>query len=309
MGYYTIDPNPNMPPPMFVLTDHKYYLGEGNGTVSWAPIMGQETGMYDKALTQWSQGEYFQSDNIDDELQQLSNKLGYRADDHGSTTATADPLTIVGGTVTSDINYVADEGIIEQSNDADVFSFSVDGFGGAVTLDVSPLANGANLDVLAKVLNSSGAVIATSNPVDDILAGSQTYDPTTQTGGWQLADGTFTDTLYLNAGTYYLSVQGTGRPPFVVDPDPTVADSGYSNYGSLGYYSIKGSIGKGLVVGVDFDATGGASPKNWNQYTGGGMLSFQASSMKPALTSRTRFRLRPPAIPSQLHPARIQSTR
>src|SRR5207302_794703 len=63
MGYYTIDPNMATPPiPPFILTDHKYYLGEGTGTVSWAPIMGQETGMYDKALTQWSKGEYFQSD-------------------------------------------------------------------------------------------------------------------------------------------------------------------------------------------------------------------------------------------------------
>ena len=112
--------------------------------------------------------------------------------------------------------------------------------------------------------------------------------------------------LYLNAGTYYLSVQGTGsrsltlsrhfswsdRRPTGAPDNPQLQDDsdwGYSNYGSLGYYSIKGTIGKDLVVGVDFDATGGASPKNWNQYTGGGLLSFQASSTKPALTSRTRL--------------------
>jgi subtilisin-like proprotein convertase family protein len=278
-GYYTIDPNMAPPPaPPFILTDHKYFLGYGTGPTAWAPIMGEETGKYDKALTQWSEGEYFQSDNVDDELATLSNRLNYRADDHGSTTGTADPLTIVSGTASSDINSVADEGIIEQSTDVDMFSFSVEDFGGAVTLDVSPLANGANLDVLAKILDSSGNVVATSNPVDGILAGSQTYNAQTQVGGWLLAHPTdplhpYVDVLYLTAGTYFLSVQGASKPAGAPNTDPTKADSGYSNYGNLGYYSIKGEIGKNLVVGVDFDASVNGnpakSPANWNQYLGG----------------------------------------
>ena len=89
-GYYTIDPDPkNMG--QFILTDHHYFQGYGTGETSWAPIMGEEGGMYDKELTQWSKGEYFQSDNIDDELAQISGQLGYRPDDHGNTRATADP--------------------------------------------------------------------------------------------------------------------------------------------------------------------------------------------------------------------------
>jgi hypothetical protein len=40
--------------------------------------------------------------------------------------------------------------------------------------------------------------------------------------------------LSLPAGTYYLSIDGTG------EGDPLV--TGYSDYGSLGYYSITGAI-------------------------------------------------------------------
>ena len=118
--------------------------------------------------------------------------------------------------------------------------------------------------------------------------------------------------LLLTAGTYYLSVQGTGKPITYIDPaispgpivdppgapdnpqlQPDDSDWGYSNYGSLGTYTIKGTISKNFVVGVDFDAEGGAAPINWNQYTGGpgsaqlsGLINEAGPKFRTPLPSR-----------------------
>src|SRR4029079_13168333 len=99
---------------------------------------------------------------IDDELAQITDPqtgLTYRTDDHGNDNANADPLAQSGST-TSQLNF-DDSGIIEQAGDVDYFSFTVDGLGAIVQLDISPLANGANLDVLATVRRANGTVIAT----------------------------------------------------------------------------------------------------------------------------------------------------
>ncbi len=263
-------PNPNMPPPQFITMP---YAGHGSGTTGWAPIMGAGI---DKNLTQWSQGEYQFADPIDDELAQITaaqTGISYRTDDHGSTIANADPLSVDAAASTTNKLVLSDEGIIEQNTDRDFFSFTVDGLGGIVNLDISPFANGANLDVLAKILDSSGNVLYTSNPRDEILAGSQTLGVVNSDGemdgGWLDANtGQYTDALFLQPGTYYISVQGTGKPPNLTDP--MSPDWGYTNYGSLGYYTITGTLAKGLVVGVDFDTTDGVTPLNWNLYSGGG---------------------------------------
>ena len=182
---------------------------------------------------------------------------------------------------TSTANEVdfSDEGIIEQNTDIDYFSFTVDGLGGVLNLDVNPFTNGPNLDILAKILDSSGNVLYTSNPVDDLPAGSNSLI-TDANGDW--LDGGWLDStgnpvldpstgkpvteLFLQTGTYFLSVEGTGKPADI--SNPMMPDWGYSNYGSLGAYTITGSLLKNLVVGVDFDASGQPSPTNWNQYTG-----------------------------------------
>lgn len=277
--------NPNAPPPFITAP----YPGHGTGATSWESIMGTvfnnsiaadpNTGAipgFDKQLTQWSQGEYQFADPIDDELDQITapqTGLAYRPDDHSSSIANADPIGMDSTASTTNDLVFSDEGIIEQNTDKDFFSFTVDGLGGILNLDVSPADNGPNLDVLAKILDSSGNVLYTSNPRDDLLAGSQTLGDVNSAGdmdgGWlDASTGEYTDTLFLQPGTYYLSVEGTGRPADLTDPmNP---DWGYTNYGSLGYYSISGDLQKGLVVGVDFDVPGGNSPENWNQFTGGG---------------------------------------
>jgi subtilisin-like proprotein convertase family protein len=273
----------------------QYYAGHGTGSTHWAPIMGVGYGV---ALTQWSKGEYFNATNdsagaqaLQDDLDIITNRGGinangtdYRDDDHGSSIQDAAILPEDATSSTDDQIAFAGEGIIERNTDKDVFELDIEGLGGIFSLDVSPFANGANLDVLAKILDSSGNVIATSNPIDDILAGGQTLSQ--PGGGWQTAPGVFTDSLFLTTGKYYVSIEGAGRPITFVDPayhpgpieatgnppdpplPPDTSDWGYSNYGSLGYYSFKGFLKTGLVVGVDFDTTGSA-PQNWNSFTGG----------------------------------------
>jgi subtilisin-like proprotein convertase family protein len=265
-----------------------YYPGHvdpPNGApTGWAPIMGVG---YDQPVTQWSKGEYFNANNTEDDLAIISdlqtNGFGYRIDDHGSTRATADPVVDDSATTSASVGTFSADGIIEQNTDVDYFSFTVEGLGEVVSLDVTPFQTGPNLDVLAKLYGPSGNLIATSNPVDDLLAGAQTYDPTIPDSGWIDANGQqLKPEFVLGPGTYYISVEGTDRPIQFVDPaahpgpiidDPTVpdlSDWGYTKYASLGYYKITGTRTKELVVGVDFDVAGGLSPTNWNLYTGGG---------------------------------------
>lgn len=261
--------------PVFMDTYVEYYPGHGSGITSWGPIMGGGGGV----LSQWSRSEYFNAANVNgedllpglqDDLEIITTQNGfdYLPDDHGSDIATASSLILdADGTL-----YSAD-GSIERNTDVDYFSFTVEGFGELVSFDINPFYNGPNLDILATLLDSSGNVVATSNPLDNINA-------------------TFSG-LLLEPGTYYLTVDGTGRPITFVDPavhpgpvtitdppddpkelqamlTPDTSDWGYSDYGSLGYYEITGTRKQGLVVGVDFDVAGGTSPTNWARYSGGG---------------------------------------
>ncbi|MEX0643489.1 MAG: proprotein convertase P-domain-containing protein [Pirellulales bacterium] len=263
--------------PEMVRTWVEYYPGHGMGQTSWAPIMGGGGG----GLEQWTKGEYFNATNDEDgvnppqdDLETITNRggnngngFGYRVDDHGSTTATASPVILDPLTAELDTSLFMGVGIIERNTDVDYFSFTVEGLGEIISLNIDPFYNGPNLDILATLYDSSGTVIATSNPLDDINA-------------------SFTD-IPLLPGTYYLSVDGTGRPITFIDPEihpgpllfnpdeeeelpPDTSDWGYTDYGSLGYFSILGIRKKGLVVGVDFDVAGGTSPENWTQFTTGG---------------------------------------
>jgi len=180
-----------------------YYQGHGSGEVSWAPVMG--VGYYCN-LVQWSKGEYAYANNTEDDLAIISgstNGFGYRADAVGNTPATATALTTSGSTL-------AGSGIIENRSDVDVFSFNT--AGGAVSLSVSGAPDGQNIDLSIAILDASGQVIASANPDT-------------------MTDATVNATL--GAGTYYLRVDGTGRG--------TATSDGYTDYGSLGQYTIQGT--------------------------------------------------------------------
>ncbi len=181
-----------------------YYGGQGTGETGWAPIMG--VGYYQN-LTQWSKGEYGAANNLEDDLQIITtrNGFGYRVDDAGNSISSAKALTLAG-------NAVSGNGIIERNTDVDFYSFVSNA--GAITLNIDPAARGANLDILAELYNANGTLIASANPIDGLAASISTTLAT--------------------AGTYYLKIDGVGKG----DPRTT----GYSDYGSLGQYSIGGNI-------------------------------------------------------------------
>lgn len=182
----------------------EYYLGHGTDPVGWAPIMGLS---YYKNLSQWSKGEYAFANQTQDDLAIIAGNtnVGYRLDDAGSNHATAALLEIYNnGTVDS-------EGTIETRTDVDAFRFTV-GTGG-INLTISPVSPGPNLDIQASIYTSAGNLVATSNP------------DTSNTASF------FTT---LATGEYTLRIDGTGRG----DPNTT----GYTDYGSLGQYTISGTI-------------------------------------------------------------------
>src|SRR5438477_917194 len=132
----------------------EYYGCHGDGDTSWGPIMGSG---YNRNVTQWSKGDYYLANNTQDDLAIIAAKLGYRADDHGNTPATATPLVISGQTnVLSttpeddpDNTTPMNKGILERNTDVDVFSFTTGD--GPIDLIVNPWSmpsgtRGGNLD-------------------------------------------------------------------------------------------------------------------------------------------------------------------
>ncbi len=184
----------------------EYYTGHGTGDTSWAPIMGNG---YYRELTQWSKGEYPNANNTEDDLAIIttSNGFGYRPDDHGNVLTAATALNPAGDTI------LAGQGIIERNTDTDYFSFATGA--GTVALTVKPFERSPNLDVVATLYDRAGTAIATSNPADQLEASFS---------------------MDLAGGTYYLAIAGTGKSPLA---------TGYSNYGSLGYFSITGTLPPG----------------------------------------------------------------
>jgi subtilisin-like proprotein convertase family protein len=183
----------------------EYYEGQGSGPTGWAPLMG--VGYYVN-LTQWSKGEYANSSNKEDDLFTITNQNGfdYRADDHGSSIATADPAFLDSPTA------ISGAGVIERRGDFDYFSFRAGA--GPLALQVNPAANGANLDVLAELYNQDGVKVASANPLDAL-------------------DATINYTV-TQAGDFYLKIDGTGKG------SPTA--TGYSDYATLGQYTFTGTI-------------------------------------------------------------------
>jgi hypothetical protein len=183
-----------------------YYQGHGSGATGWAPIMG--VGYY-QALVQWSQGQYTTATNVQDDYAVMqSNGLPLRADDHGNTAGNATVLSGAGG---NGVTELSASGVIERPTDIDTFAFSAGA--GTASFSVAPAARSANLDALVTLRDAAGTLLASVNPADALNASFNVTLPA--------------------AGTYYLSVQGTGKG------DPL--SIGYTNYGSVGQYGISAS--------------------------------------------------------------------
>ena len=201
-----------------------YYGGHGTGATSWGPLMGNPF----TNLTQWSKGEYSGADNLEDDLAIIANTangFGYRNDDFGSTIATASNLNFSNSTT------ISTTGIIERNTDLDFFRFNL-AVGGTATININPAVNGPNLDIEAKLYNASGTLLLTDNPTNAINASFSTT---------------------LTAGTYYISIDGVGMG----NPFSNPLTSGYTDYGSLGFYSITGTVPSATTPPVITGPTGG----------------------------------------------------
>lgn len=174
------------------------------GHGNWAPIMGVG---YSRPITQWSKGEYANANRTQDDLAVMLNEgISYRADDHGNTLATATPLAGIPFTAT---------GVIERNTDVDFFSFQTGA--GRISITATPAPRGANLRLLISLYNNAGALMTSTN-VADTSAGVLPVTLTTVVPG----------------GSYYFSIDGIGSGNPLTD--------GYSDYASLGAYTITGTI-------------------------------------------------------------------
>ena len=189
------------------------------GNGKWAPIMGAAF----IPFAQWSKGDYPFANNRQDDLAIITNfnGFGYRADDHGNTHDAASVLVIDGAGVVSD---AGNAGNIVTSTDVDVFSFETSG--GVVSLRVQPTAEFSNLNPLLTLRSEKGQVIRSIDVGKPFVAIEEELQP----------------------GKYYLSVEGG-----------TSVYGAYSNYGSLGEYTISGFIpvaNPGVTIDVVSPASG-----------------------------------------------------
>jgi hypothetical protein len=234
------------------LNPKEEYYDARSTTGNWAPIMG--AGYY-KPVTHWSRGEYNSASNTQDDLAIMAGSpynVGYRNDDHANGTAGA---TALGRNGTS----LSGGGIIERTGDQDFFVFNAGA--GTVNINVNTVSRHGDLDIVARLYNSGGGLVGT-------------YD----------ASGLNTAlSVSVAAGTYYLAVDGTGFG------NPTT--DGYSDYGSLGTFTISGTAPVGAATaGVatvykDCNYAGTATGLEAGDYTlsalqSRGILNDDISSLK-----------------------------
>jgi hypothetical protein len=190
----------------------EYSPGTGTGQIGWAPIMGVG---YSKNITTWYKGNsIIGCGYMQDDISTIAwgrNNVGFRSDDHGNSTASADPLTMTG------YDFQA-SGLINDSLDKDVFRFNVPSTTNfslnAIPENVGSGNAGANIDIRISLLNDVGDTIGQYNPLDLLDAGVDSN---------------------INAGNYYLVIEGVSNPNM-------------SRYGSVGYYVINGTLSNLLPV-------------------------------------------------------------
>jgi PKD repeat protein len=184
--------------------------GTKTGTEYYAGHGSGETGWapimgvgYYQNLVQWSKGEYANANNTEDDLAVMQNYgITYVADDHGGSAGAATVLP-AGTTLNGG-------GLIGQRSDVDVFKFSAGA--GTVSIQGSLHPRAPNLDIVLQLFDANGSPVASANPIDALAASFN---------------------VTVAGGDYYLHVDGIGKG------DPA---TGYSDYGSLGEYTISGTV-------------------------------------------------------------------
>ena len=182
---------------------------EGIAAYQWCPIMGNYWmgSTWANQLFTWSKGEYATATNFEDDLNIMNSgeQVPYVTDDNPTSRA----LVLGAGGA---IDPVSNFGQIERNTDTDTFTFTTSGTS-TLNLRIDPLEYLRMLDVSAVIYNASNAVVASSNAAVNRSA-------------------QFTN-LSLPTGTYRLVIYGgaEGTP-----------SNGFSNYSSLGWYGMKGTL-------------------------------------------------------------------
>jgi PKD repeat protein len=192
-----------------------YYSGHPSSSPVWAPIMGSSYGT--NVVGQWSIGEYTNANMQEDDINIIGTHNGFapKPDDVGGTISTAGNLAVEsnGTSVLNTLN----RGIINNRTDLDLWKLTTVSTGN-LSLTIAPASVNPDLNVQARLLNSSGTAIATANPAGTTYASMSA---------------TLTSNS-LPAGVYYIEIDGVGN-----GADPTV---GYSDYASIGDYYISGTV-------------------------------------------------------------------
>jgi Metallo-peptidase family M12B Reprolysin-like len=206
----------------------EYSTGQGSGEIGWAPIMG--AGYYQNHTT-WNIGpSTIGCGNIQNDFNIIStrNGFGLRADDHGNNNALATPISVIA-------DAFAVNGLVNTDSDVDVFKLVVPATTwlklNAIPHNVGAGDDGANIDIKVSLLNGSDTI--------------NTYNPSTL-----LNAGVDTN---LNAGTYYLVVDGAGNIY-------------HDDVGSLGLYTISGHLLSTLLPAQNLGFSG-AVLNNHHQLT------------------------------------------
>lgn len=207
---------------------------EGIAAYQWGPIMGNYWmgASWGQSRWTWSKGEYNTATNFEDDLKimNVNESVPYVSDDNPSG------KNLVVGSA-GEINATSNFGQIEKTGDTDTFNFTVTG-NGKLDLRIDPIEYFGMLDVDAKIYNSANSLVASSNKAvhrsAEFIA------------------------LNLSAGSYRLVISGgaEGTP-----------QNGFSNYSSLGYYGMKGSL-VGATPPVEVVLSSGVPLAGQNASTG-----------------------------------------
>ena len=223
----------------------EYYGGHGKDQQSWGPIMGAS---YGKNFTQWTTGSlaYKNANNPEDDIAIIGDQTGTIPDDVPDTIADAPEIKTSAG------KFSTKEFMIGVDNDEDVHKIVTD----ASTLDVvvssfkipSSAAAGSNLGLKAEILDSDGNLLQVNVSGQNLV----------RVVGNNLVP-----------GTYYIRVSGSG-----CGNSTSSKPTGFLADGSMGTYSISGSI------------SGGALDGNATTSTALSSLSVSSGVLAPSLSYR-----------------------
>ncbi|WP_295893558.1 PKD domain-containing protein [uncultured Vibrio sp.] len=188
-----------------------YYWGH-NATGSspgWAPIMGVG---YNQPVVQWSKGDYYGANNTEDDLNVIDSFGAKLIVDGNNSLASAELIDGVSDGSIVTINSVSRS--IESRDDIDYYE--IQSGAGNLNITVSPFVESPNLDILATLYDSNGVLLASFDLGPQLAANISNFP--------------------VSLDSYYLAIEGTG-----VGSPTSSSPSGYTDYGSLGNYTISGS--------------------------------------------------------------------